>query len=702
MTGQQINPFNNYNNGQYYQPQNPAMQGGNEALQQAKQTAGNSYVNNRLNASKDADPLTTLALTTGIGYGIGQAMDYFGPKCEGQYDKTILGKLGGWGDKFSRNTKLGKFIEKKLTAFDTWFNKKAQTSKLAYTLKNHSASPSKGFPWNFARMPWQGLPGFVSMDMQNIFEEYTKPISGADGKFLKFIPTGKANHFEKLEQYDKYSGHPELIENFKNGLKGKTSAEVALELQKEELRCLGLPENTIKRYGNSLDKLQKYAKVLKVKKLGFNSVKQFDTIMKDLSEHTKEVMSALEKATANGKDLHVSIWRSSGKLGKLKNHFFGRKASLSEYLNKYKAATGTGNATHLGKILPKYFGWLVEGTTNRFAGGKLAPFMQAMIFADMLYHTAKAPKGEHVKTFAERFVNDFSYFIAMTLGLVGVYKAGGLKYLGTDAAGKAKYLAEQAKVNAKNAMKGFASKTDWKNAKKGVDALLNTKGLKWYEKPLQKLGCIINMGNDHFKPYLSPKKGNLNILRRIANTNLVGVPLRLWLVLGVATPIIVKAATKTAHLIFGKPTNSVLDEDKEDETANQQTQNAPQQPQNTQTQTAQNPINNAAPAQTNPNKLPDSNLIKQTVNGQTPNTQNNTTNNQQNTTTTATTTTTVNNQNNNTQNQNGTMEPVRTYIPSPVGYVDRMPDASAANAALANADKAEQEISQIMATLKKS
>ena len=68
-------------------------------------------------------------------------------------------------------------------------------------------------------MPWQGLPGFRTMDMQNIFEEYMKPISGADGKFLKFIPTGKANHLKKLEQYDKYSGHPEFIENFKNGLK---------------------------------------------------------------------------------------------------------------------------------------------------------------------------------------------------------------------------------------------------------------------------------------------------------------------------------------------------------------------------------------------------------------------------------------------------------------------------------------------------
>ena len=72
MTGQQINPFNNYNNvWVVLLTRNPAMQGGNEALQQAKQTAGNSYVNNRLNASKDADPLTTLALTTGIGYGIG-------------------------------------------------------------------------------------------------------------------------------------------------------------------------------------------------------------------------------------------------------------------------------------------------------------------------------------------------------------------------------------------------------------------------------------------------------------------------------------------------------------------------------------------------------------------------------------------------------------------------------------------------------
>ena len=74
----------------------------------------------------------------------------------------------------------------------------------------------------------------------------------------------------------------------------------------------------------------------------------------------------------------------------------------------------------------------MEGCTNRFAGGKLAVAMQAGIFADMLYQTIKAPKGEKIKTFGERFVNDFTYFIAMTLGIMGMHKIGGFKYAGLD------------------------------------------------------------------------------------------------------------------------------------------------------------------------------------------------------------------------------------------------------------------------------
>ena len=104
-----------------------------------------------------------------------------------------------------------------------------------------------------------------------------------------------------------------------------------------------------------------------------------------------------------------------------------------------------------------------------------------------------------LKTFAERFVNDFSYFIAMTLGLVGVYKAGGLKYLGTDAAGKAKYLAEQAKVNAKNAMKGFASKTDWKKGEKRRRCTFEYQRFKMVRKTFTKTRLHYKYGQRSFQ-----------------------------------------------------------------------------------------------------------------------------------------------------------------------------------------------------------
>ena len=46
-------------------------------------------------------------------------MDKFNPKCEGEYSKTILGKLGAWGDKVS-----SKGIGKKINDFIRWLNVK--------------------------------------------------------------------------------------------------------------------------------------------------------------------------------------------------------------------------------------------------------------------------------------------------------------------------------------------------------------------------------------------------------------------------------------------------------------------------------------------------------------------------------------------------------------------------------------------------
>lgn len=81
--------------------QNPApvMQGA--AADAAKQKVDNSYIAKRANASAESNPLATLGLGTAVWYGLAQGMDKFNPKCEGEYSKTILGKLGAWGDKVS-------------------------------------------------------------------------------------------------------------------------------------------------------------------------------------------------------------------------------------------------------------------------------------------------------------------------------------------------------------------------------------------------------------------------------------------------------------------------------------------------------------------------------------------------------------------------------------------------------------------------
>ena len=143
--------------------------------------------------------------------------------------------------------------------------------------------------------------------------------------------------------------------------------------------------------------------------------------------HMDEILKALKKGDQK---LKISIWKKDGSMGKVFGHLFGREIGISELANKFELSLKTGAKTKFGKFVGKAFGYLTEGCTNRFAGGKLAVAMQAFIFADMLIHTFNAPKGEKGKTLIERFVNDFTYFLALPVGIWAMHKAGGLKYLG--------------------------------------------------------------------------------------------------------------------------------------------------------------------------------------------------------------------------------------------------------------------------------
>lgn len=658
----------------------PPMQG--TGSEQIRQSVDNSYLANRAKASGDATPEQLLPFWLASWYGLGQLMDKFNPLCRGEYKDSILGKIGGWGDKVSTETRVGRGIEKGLQWIDNKTTALAKKNKIVNALKNYSTRPE----WSFAKTPGAGVHGFLATDTEQLFENFLNPLTNRQVKSPLFgIPlSAKSNYYQGLEQYGNIT--QQEINNFVKSLKGKTFAEKTLALQKKELELLGANADIVAKIEGKtgLKGLEKLAKSLKVKKLGFKSIREFNELKGKFLDNPDKIMKALENAD---KKIKFSVWRGNDNiLGKIKSHLIGRIATPQEYLNKYKAILGKGNTSRLGKFLPASLGWLTEGTTSRFAGGKLAVAMQSYFLADMLYHTIKAPKGEKTKTFAERFVNDFTYFMAMTFGIKAMHKVGGLKYLGIkDKAGIEAYRKGVEVFKAKHAAGLLKNKKAYKFAQKRLDVLLGKQNVRgFFNKLFFKVGKLINLGNERIPAYKSTSKYNLNWLRKCANGNILGVPLRFAIPMLVISPFLAKLTTKTAHKIFGKPTNSVLDEDKEPEevkTAQQQTQ-----PQNNNIPE----VNKPQQPPRNPNQYADSNLIKQRTNAINGQQQVNNVNPQQ---------ATPNETNPNVAQptkENEEKEPVRTYIPSPVGMVPQTPDMSGINQAMSQADAAEKYANSVL------
>lgn len=739
---------------------------------------------NPLNNSDMGQSPYTLPVAAGVWYGIAQGMDRFGKACDTPtYESSLLGKVTGAADKLSNkvtNSSVGK------SSFATWVGDKYDSvakymdkvtsnpkNRLLYSLRNHKTKPE----CKLVIGPAGGQNGTLEMDTKQIFEEFIKP--GEQAVELKQYGIDKATieQIEKLPSGTKQARIQELELNYFNEPAQQLEAKLKalprnkkLEKTKQLLSDLNggpLSQKELNKLAKKTDsQLVEQLKELRLqelkitKGLGFKSVANFGKIIKDDAyalEHMSDTLNALKNGD---RKLKIVIWNKDGKMGKAYTHLFGRTVGINELINKFEVSLKTGAKTKFGKMVGKSFAFFTEGTTNRFSGGKVAVAMQAMIFADMIINTIHAPKGEKGKTFIERFVNDFSYFLAMPLGIWAMHKAGGLKYLGMTEAQRNNYRALLKKFNfdAKNKM---FSKKEYKLRSKVLDRQLMAGVKNPIYRLLKKAARILTVGLEQKAVYMSKDAKNLNWLRKIGfqAKNIAGYPIRFIIPMLVLSPFIAKIATKGSDAIFGKPTKSVLDEDKEPEKEAENKNNA----QSTSATQEQKPIN--------PNNIKsDTNLIKQAaLEAEASKTQNNADKSQQadtnktansedsksiakdetssnkdtnNTTNTRANSTTetnkadknapvngesgknsVENANNNQAEQGKAstttttktttetstdgkdkkdsgkeMEPVRTYVPSPVSKVKKASlDTSALDSALAEADAAEKYIQSILA-----
>lgn len=512
----------------------PAMQGeiNPDAL---KQKAQDSYVANKAGEFEEIDPLKLWAVGLPAWYVTAQGMDLFARGTRGaDYSKTIYGKIGNLGDKVSdlvtenRVAKSGPMqsLGNFLSRVKNWAAKKAyDNSAILRSLK----TPSKP-ELELVASQSKGMRGFILYDYPQVVENFVE------------------NSVKHVKDLDAYGADKAFIEAKKALIKGGANAKEVIERAEFELLSKNKDPNIIDRWMKlSPERRAEGLMNLKARAAGYQNLKHYQAVKKDVINNLDEVLKACDRANPN---MYSKIWTSDKNWwSKFKGHIIGRRVHMSEFRNKLVSAIGKlpdgtlAHRTKLGRFLPKITNYFLEGFTNRVAGGKFVALMNATMLADVLIRTANAEKGDKVKTFTERTSEMVGFFVFSPMALRLTHIFGGIQYAGISDktftnlltkldAKRAKMTvaeynaAKEIILKAQNAAKSgknmteayrtaynffcekatnanYSTKAEYKAANKALKNIL--KGdIKWWNFPakfLKKCARILTVGLEQRVPY---------------------------------------------------------------------------------------------------------------------------------------------------------------------------------------------------------
>lgn len=460
------------------------------------------------------------------GAGIAWFMNKFSHANKGEYKDSAVGKIGAWGDKIGSkkvfNSPFVKGVQDKYSKLKVFINDKiiAKNKILTAFFKTRS-QPTNHMVLTMSN----GIESEISSSAVQFFEKYTengKNIERVKKLFPKFVENGNVN----IEKYQ------DIVKN---------SYKHADEIREA---CLNM--------GNESFKVEKGGQL---------------PIPKWISK----------------KEIYLS--EKSSFLKKL----FCKETFFSEFANKLtaaKGANGTAHATALGKALPRQTLRVIEGFTNATTGGGIiGVLMGSYIIADAITKAVKAPKGngEKRKTFAENMIYNLGFYLTMPLALKIMHSFGGLQYIGMSKEKVEEYRKNLAEFNAK-AQAGEFTEAEYKAGKKQLLEALKgdtrilktdsagTKALKFVKnlihRPLKMGGSMMTAGLETIKANIpknaTPTQRFFKNLGANMKNYCFGGPLRFGLFLFAIAPPLAKLSAKASHLVFGRPTKSVLDEGKEE------------------------------------------------------------------------------------------------------------------------------------------
>jgi len=701
MSSQGVNPYNlqqqymtNKAFGMNAVPQSVSTPMGAQIDKQTLvNAASDNFIGDRITAFDEINPATQLAVALPATVAINTAMDKYLKLYDGDYAKSFPGKLGNWGDKVSEsfsNSKVGKFFGRIKSKVSPYTNRIYKNSAILRALNETPSSPEL----ELVKKQMNMGKDFSLSSYHEFAQKFIKePIKCAQD--LDILGADKATI--------------DRVENLLKNAPAEERANILLEEQYKLLKPDALKAEIDGFLGNA--QRGKILQNLKANALKYTNSEEFELLMQDTSKNFKEIY---DKILHTDPKYNAKIWWSDKNMfTKIKGFLFGRKETIPQMRNIITSSLGTENTMHrtaLGRTLPKIWNLLMEGSTGRMFMGKLSTLMQGWFLAEALVMASRQETtADKIRSFAERITELIGFLIFIPPSIKLMHKIGGLKNWGMTPDQVKAYEAAKLEHNMKKAQGLFANKKAAKADLKAVEAMKPKakNPISWLAR---KLGQFITTGDKTTtRPYSmfrhkdvdmcvtelmkNPVQYFKNIPHRLKDIacnpkywfkRAAGWPIRFAIPMLVIIPFFNKIMVKGVHALIGKPKYSLLDESKVEEHNQkvEELENMKNQPDTQQ---------NSQPLDTE--KLPDTNLIKQTINGQNINTPNGTVTN----TTAATQTVT----NPTTDTQGRLQEPVRTYIPSPASNIQGL-DPSRANMALANADIAEQEIANIIASVRKS
>ena len=543
--------------------------------------------------------------------GLNKTTDMYNKLCTNDdYNKTIVGRMGNFGDKIA--PKIGK--------------NKAYTSLMAHfgsfksSIKNYiNSKPILYAMFNTATKPENEMvKGFMKTQTAEDLDEATRTIKTYLDELPRSLKEAEATKDEIKALKAKYGT------NIFGQIKNKKRA-----IQELQFNRIGAAPNFIDTLGNDKELIKKTLQEMKIKHLGLEP----DTYKNVFAKPEKNLKIIREACKRGGKNAKAFFGRYSWIPGL--GFFTKRSTNLSMSYNKL--STEFKHTTKLGKALAKSSKLFMRGLT--FGGGRIGSIAVALGLGTAICNAFKAPKEQKVGTAVAGGVEAVSWIASMPLAVSIMHGVNGLANTGLSKMQVSRYRVALKNFNKQVAAGVFKDEAAYKTALEAVNKLKEVKVPQGkITKGLSKLGHFLSIALENPKPFQEATKTlkggakmsaigrNIKRYLPLIGKNAVGYPLRFALYAMVFSPIVDKVISSATSAIFGKPYEpEETEEGKEAEKNEQQTTTQPQG----NPEMPQSPINpnskpnSPQPFQGNPNarpldihSLPDENLIKQAVLGQ--------------------------------------------------------------------------------------